>query len=144
VILTKRVTAELKRCKPALDEKRNLYVLPKARNEQYDMMEIINRLVDNPNLKRTKTVTAKTIILGMPELTVGRNCCQPKKSVKKTGEMQFGGVIYLILLTKRPDLANCNQKKIPFFCTLLVLMERFKIRTWRLKMCKNVNAVSNQ
>jgi hypothetical protein len=28
-------------------------------NEQYDMMEIINRLVDNPNLKRTKTVTAK-------------------------------------------------------------------------------------
>jgi acetyl-CoA carboxylase carboxyltransferase component len=42
---------------PALDEKRNL--TPKARNEQYDMMEIINRLVDNSNLKRTKTVTAK-------------------------------------------------------------------------------------
>jgi acetyl-CoA carboxylase carboxyltransferase component len=44
---------------PALDEKEIYGVLPKARNEQYDMMEIINRLVDNPNLKRTKTVTAK-------------------------------------------------------------------------------------
>jgi acetyl-CoA carboxylase carboxyltransferase component len=44
---------------PALDEKRNLWCFTKARNEQYDMMEIINRLVDNLNLKRTKTVTAK-------------------------------------------------------------------------------------
>jgi hypothetical protein len=29
----------------------------------------------------------------MPELTVGSEDCQPKKSVQKTGEMQFGGVI---------------------------------------------------
>jgi acetyl-CoA carboxylase carboxyltransferase component len=58
VILTKRVTAELKHA-TALDEKEIYGVLPKARNEQYDMMEIINRLVDNLNLKRTKTVTAK-------------------------------------------------------------------------------------
>jgi acetyl-CoA carboxylase carboxyltransferase component len=42
---------------PALDEKEIYGVYPKL--EQYDMMEIINRLVDNPNLKRTKTVTAK-------------------------------------------------------------------------------------
>jgi acetyl-CoA carboxylase carboxyltransferase component len=51
--------SRIKAMQPALDEKEIYGVLPKARNEQYDMMEIINRLVDNPNLKRTKTVTAK-------------------------------------------------------------------------------------
>jgi hypothetical protein len=42
---------------PALDEKEIYGVLPKL--VMNNMMEIINRLVDNPNLKRTKTVTAK-------------------------------------------------------------------------------------
>jgi acetyl-CoA carboxylase carboxyltransferase component len=37
----------VKPAKPTLDEKELYGVLPKARNEQYDMMEIINRLVDN-------------------------------------------------------------------------------------------------
>jgi acetyl-CoA carboxylase carboxyltransferase component len=40
--------------KPALEEKEMYGIPPKARNEQYDMMEIINRLVDNC-LKPIKT-----------------------------------------------------------------------------------------
>jgi acetyl-CoA carboxylase carboxyltransferase component len=55
------------------DEKKELYgVLPKARNEQYDMMEIINRLVDNSNSNRIKTVMVKQLLRVMRGLTDGR------------------------------------------------------------------------
>jgi acetyl-CoA carboxylase carboxyltransferase component len=52
----------VKPAKPTLDEKELYGVLPKARNEQYDMMEIINRLVDNSELNRIKTATVKQLL----------------------------------------------------------------------------------
>jgi hypothetical protein len=60
---------------PALDEKEIYGVYPKPRNEQYDMMEIINRLVDNPKRHGQNH--------NSPELT-GRNCRETKN-----GEMHL-------------------------------------------------------
>jgi acetyl-CoA carboxylase carboxyltransferase component len=50
--------------KPALEEKEMYGILPKARNEQYDMMEIINRLVDNSEFEAYKDGYGQTIITG--------------------------------------------------------------------------------
>jgi acetyl-CoA carboxylase carboxyltransferase component len=53
--------------------RKELYgVLPKAKNEQYDMMEIINRLVDNSNSNRIKTVMVKQSLRVMRGLTDGQ------------------------------------------------------------------------
>jgi hypothetical protein len=55
----------------------------KARNEQYDMMEIINRLVDNSEFEAYKDGYGQTIITGYARIWMGsRNCCQSKKSGK--------------------------------------------------------------
>ena len=108
-----RVKAE----KPALDEKEIYGILPKARNEQYDMMEIINRLVDNSEFEAYKDGYGQSIITGYARIdgwAVGIVANQ-RKVVKTTkGEMQFGGVIYSDSADKATRfIANCNQKKIP-------------------------------
>ena len=50
--------------KPAFDEKEIYGILPKARNEQYDMNEIIKRLVDNSEFDTYKDGYGQTIITG--------------------------------------------------------------------------------
>jgi hypothetical protein len=68
---------------PALEEKEMYGIPPKARNEQYDMMEIINRLVDNSEFEAYKDGYGQTIITGYARIEMGsRNCCQSKKSGK--------------------------------------------------------------
>ena len=108
-----RVKAE----KPVLDENEIYGVLPKARNEQYDMMEIINRLVDNSEFEAYKDGYGQTIITGYARIdgwAVGIVANQPKVVKTKNGEMQFGGVIYSDSADKATRfIANCNQKKIP-------------------------------
>jgi acetyl-CoA carboxylase carboxyltransferase component len=66
--------AGFSRVKPKTNLRRKeLYgVLPKAKNEQYDMMEIINRLVDNSNSNRIKTVMVKQSLRVMRGLTDGQ------------------------------------------------------------------------
>jgi acetyl-CoA carboxylase carboxyltransferase component len=49
--------------KPKPDEK-NSMVFYQKRNEQYDMMEIINRLVDNSEFEPYKDGYGQTIITG--------------------------------------------------------------------------------
>lgn len=103
--------------KPALEEKDIYGILPKARNEQYDMMEIIKRLVDNSDFDEYKAGYGQTIITGYARIdgwAVGIVANQRKVVKSKKGEMQFGGVIYSDSADKATRfIANCNQKKIP-------------------------------
>jgi len=103
--------------KPAFDEKEIYGILPKARNDQYDMMEIINRLVDNSEFDTYKEGYGQTIITGYARIdgwAVGIVANQRTVLKSKTGEMQFGGVIYSDSADKATRfIANCNQKKIP-------------------------------
>jgi acetyl-CoA carboxylase carboxyltransferase component len=92
-------------------------ILPKSRSDQYDMVEIINRLVDNSDFEQYKEGYGKSILTGYARIdgwAVGIVANQ-RKVVKTTkGEMQFGGVIYSDSADKATRfIANCNQKKIP-------------------------------
>lgn len=92
-------------------------ILPKSRAEQYDMREIIKRLVDDSEFEEYKEGYGKTILTGYARIdgwAVGIVANQ-RKLVKTTkGEMQFGGVIYSDSADKATRfIANCNQKKIP-------------------------------
>ena len=92
-------------------------ILPKSRADQYDMKEIIKRLVDNSEFDEYKEGYGKTIITAYARIdgwAVGIVANQ-RKLVKTTkGEMQFGGVIYNDSADKATRfIANCNQKKIP-------------------------------
>ncbi|MFP9100524.1 acyl-CoA carboxylase subunit beta [Flavobacterium sp. RHBU_24] len=103
--------------KPALEEKDIYGILPKLRNEQYDMMEIIKRLVDNSEIDEYKAGYGQTIITGYARINgwaVGIVANQRKVVKTRKGEMQFGGVIYSDSADKATRfIANCNQKKIP-------------------------------
>ncbi len=103
--------------KPSLDEKEIYGILPKARSEQYDMMELIKRLVDNSQFDEYKAGYGQTIITGYARIdgwAVGIVANQRKVVKSKKGEMQFGGVIYSDSADKATRfIANCNQKKIP-------------------------------
>ena len=103
--------------KPAFDEKEIYGILPKARNEQYDMNEIIKRLIDNSEFDTYKDGYGQTIITGYARIdgwAVGIVANQRTVLKSKTGEMQFGGVIYSDSADKATRfIANCNQKKIP-------------------------------
>lgn len=92
-------------------------ILPKSRTEQYDMLEIIKRLVDRSEIEEYKADYGKTIICGYARIegwAVGivANQRLVVKNAKK--QMQFGGVIYSDSADKATRfIANCNQKKIP-------------------------------
>ena len=92
-------------------------ILPKERNAQYDMLEIIKRLVDNSEFEQYKEGYGKTILTGYARIdgwAVGIVANQRKLLKTKKGEMQFGGVIYNDSADKATRfIANCNQKKIP-------------------------------
>lgn len=107
---------------PKKDENEIFGILPKARNEQYDMMEIIERLVDNSEFDEYKAGYGQTIITGYARIdgwAVGivanqRKIVKSKGAKTKPSEMQFGGVIYSDSADKATRfIANCNQKKIP-------------------------------
>lgn len=102
---------------PTKDENEIFGILPKARNEQYNMLEIIERLVDNSEFDQYKEGYGKTILTGYARIdgwAVGIVANQRKLVKTKKGEMQFGGVIYNDSADKATRfMANCNQKKIP-------------------------------
>ncbi len=100
------------------DNPEDIYgILPKSRADQYDMMEIINRMVDNSEFEAYKEGYGKSIITGYARIdgwAVGIVANQRKLVKTKSGEMQFGGVIYNDSADKATRfIANCNQKKIP-------------------------------
>ena len=103
--------------KPSEKEEEILGILPKHRTEQYDMKEIIKRIVDNSEFDEYKEGFGKTIITAYARIdgwAVGIVANQRKVVKTKKGEMQFGGVIYSDSADKATRfIANCNQKKIP-------------------------------
>ena len=103
--------------KPALEEKDIYGIIPKSRSDQYDMMEVIKRLVDNSEMDMYKEDYGKSIITCYARIdgwAVGIVANQRTVSKTKNGEIQFGGVIYSSSADKATRfIANCNQKKIP-------------------------------
>ncbi len=102
---------------PAENSEEIYGLLPKSRSEQYDMYEIIERLVDNSEYDEYKAGYGKTLITAYARIdgwAVGIVTNQRKVVKTKKGEMQFGGVIYSDSADKATRfIANCNQKKIP-------------------------------
>ncbi|WOD43018.1 acyl-CoA carboxylase subunit beta [Hwangdonia lutea] len=97
-------------------------IIPKSRADQYDMYDIIKRLVDNSEFDEYKAGYGQTIITCYARIdgwAVGivanqRKLVKTKGSKTKPKEMQFGGVIYNDSADKATRfIANCNQKKIP-------------------------------
>ena len=90
---------------------------PSARTDQYNMLGIIEALVDGSKFEQYKEGYGKTILTGYARIdgwAVGIVANQ--RTVVKTakGEMQLGGVIYSDSADKATRfIANCNQKKIP-------------------------------
>ena len=102
---------------PALKESDIYGIIPQSRTDQYDMIEIIKRLVDNSEFDEYKKGYGQSILTAYARIdgwAVGIVANQRTVSKTKKGEIQFGGVIYSDSADKATRfIANCNQKKIP-------------------------------
>jgi len=102
---------------PKLNPEEIFGILPESRAEQYDMMEIITRMVDDSEFDEYKAGYGQSLITGYARVdgwAVGIVANQRKLVKTKKGEMQFGGVIYSDSADKATRfISNCNQKKIP-------------------------------
>jgi 3-methylcrotonyl-CoA carboxylase beta subunit len=102
---------------PKKEPKEIIGIIPDARDKQYDMHEIIARLVDNSEFEEYKEAYGQSILCGLARIdgwSVGIVANQRKVVKSKKGEMQFGGVIYSDSADKAARfIMNCNQKKIP-------------------------------
>ena len=103
--------------KPSKNPEDIFGILPKSRADQYNMMEIIERMVDDSAFDEYKAGYGQSLITGYARIdgwAVGIVANQRKLVKTKKGEMQFGGVIYSDSADKATRfIANCNQKKIP-------------------------------
>ncbi|MCZ8197054.1 MAG: acyl-CoA carboxylase subunit beta [Flavobacterium sp.] len=103
--------------KPTEKENDIFGIVPKSRADQYDMYDIIKRLVDKSEWDEYKPDYGKTIITAYARIdgwAVGIIANQRKVVKNAKGEMQFGGAIYSDSADKATRfIANCNQKKIP-------------------------------
>jgi len=92
-------------------------ILHEGNLKPYDMLEIIERIVDNSEFDQFKQDYGKTILCGYARIdgwAVGIVANQRLVSRNKKGEMQIGGVIYNDSADKAARfIMNCNQKKIP-------------------------------
>jgi 3-methylcrotonyl-CoA carboxylase beta subunit len=95
----------------------DLYGLFPHEGKTYDMLDIIERIVDDSEFEQFKEDYGKTIICGYGRVdgwAVGIVANQRKIVKSKKGEMQMGGVIYNDSADKAARfILNCNQKKIP-------------------------------
>jgi 3-methylcrotonyl-CoA carboxylase beta subunit len=95
----------------------DLYTIVSETGKPYDMVEVIERLVDNSEFDEFKKDYGKTIVCGYARIdgwAVGIVANQRKIVKTKKGEMQMGGVIYNDSADKAARfILNCNQKKIP-------------------------------
>ena len=108
-----RITPQL----PKLTPKDIYGLFPYTREKQYDMLEIIHRIVDDSSFDEYKALYGKSILCGWARIdgwAVGIVANQRKVVKSKQGEMQFGGVIYSDAADKATRfIMTCNQKKIP-------------------------------
>ncbi|HRP89900.1 MAG TPA: carboxyl transferase domain-containing protein [Edaphocola sp.] len=108
------------RVKPVLplkDPKEICGFMSTDNSKPYDVLEIIERLVDNSEFDQFKKDYGKTVVCGYARIdgwAVGIVANQ--RTIVKNGkkEMQLGGVIYGESADKAARfIQNCNQKKIP-------------------------------
>jgi acetyl-CoA carboxylase carboxyltransferase component len=94
-----------------------LYGLLPLDGKTYDIVDVIERIVDNSEFEQFKEDYGKTIVCGYGRIdgwAVGIVANQRKIVKTKKGEMQLGGVIYNDSADKAARfILNCNQKKIP-------------------------------
>ncbi|MBK6397589.1 MAG: acyl-CoA carboxylase subunit beta [Bacteroidetes bacterium] len=92
-------------------------IVPSEASKQYDMHEVIARLVDGREFDEYKDKYGQSIICGIARIdgwAVGIVANQRKVVKSKKGEMQFGGVIYSDSADKAARfIMNCNQRKVP-------------------------------
>src|SRR5690606_25313523 len=102
---------------PKKDPKEIYGIFPQDATKPYDMLEIIDRIVDDSLFDQFKKDYGQTIICGYARIdgwAVGIVANQRKIIKNKKGEMQMGGVIYNDSADKAARfILNCNQKKIP-------------------------------
>ncbi|WP_316849379.1 acyl-CoA carboxylase subunit beta [Pedobacter agri] len=107
----------IKPAKPKAKEEELYGIIPENRDKQYEIMDIINRLVDGSDFEEYKQGYGQSIVCGLGRIdgwAVGIVANQRKVVKSKKGEMQFGGVIYSDSADKASRfIMNCNQKKIP-------------------------------
>ena len=113
-------TAGGDRIKPqeSLKDPKEIYGFVLLENSKpYDVLEIIERLVDNSEFDEFKKDYGKTIVCGYARIegwAVGIVANQRKIVKSGKNEMQLGGVIYNDSADKAARfIMNCNQKKIP-------------------------------
>lgn len=104
-------------CLPKKDPNELYGLIPEGNLKPYDMLEIIERIVDNSEFNQFKQDYGKTILCGYARIdgwAVGIVANQRLVCKSKKGEMQIGGVIYNDSADKAARfIMNCNQKKIP-------------------------------
>ena len=102
---------------PAYKEEEILGILPDQRSKPYDVLEILERLVDEGSLDQYKELYGQSIVTAYARVdgwSVGIVANQRKVIKSAKGEMQFGGVIYSDAADKAARfIMNCNQKRIP-------------------------------
>jgi 3-methylcrotonyl-CoA carboxylase beta subunit len=102
---------------PAKDPKEIYGIVSVDNNKPYDVVEVIERIVDDSAFDQFKKDYGKTIVCGYARIdgwAVGIVANQ--RTIVKSGkkEMQLGGVIYNDSADKAARfIQNCNQKKIP-------------------------------
>ena len=102
---------------PKLDTKSLYGLLPKNRTQPYDTYSLLDHIVDEGSMDEYKKDYGQTLITSYAKIegwSVGVIVNQRKVVKSKTGEMQFGGVIYGDAADKATRfIANCNQRNIP-------------------------------
>jgi 3-methylcrotonyl-CoA carboxylase beta subunit len=102
---------------PRKDAEELYGIIPADATKPYDMVDIIERIVDDSAFEQFKEDYGKTILCGYARIegwAVGIVANQRKVVKSRKGEMQMGGVIYNDSADKAARfIMNCNQKKIP-------------------------------
>ncbi len=107
---------------PAYDADEIYGLMPDSGNQQYEMRDIIARIVDAESWTEYKEGYGKTIITGYARIdgwNVGivanqRSIVRKKIKHDARGEIQVGGVVYSDAADKAARfIMNCNQKRVP-------------------------------
>lgn len=107
---------------PAFDAEEIYGIMPDSGHQQYEMREILARIIDADSWTEYKEGYGKTLVTGYARIdgwNVGivanqRNIVRKKIDHASKGEIQMGGVIYSDAADKAARfIMNCNQKRVP-------------------------------
>ena len=118
-LIGEKTKAGFDRSKPTMPKKNTeeLYGIFPHDGKPYDVLDIIERIVDDSAFDQYKADYGKTIVCGYARIdgwAVGIVANQRLIVKNRKGEMQMGGVIYNDSADKAARfIMNCNQKKIP-------------------------------